>query len=210
MTADPLFVVGVGGFGREVAAIISAIGELGPVEGFVDDAPSEQDRQRVRELGLDVVETVRGLAARRSPCSVVIAIGSNTARKAVEGALSGAPVAYPVVVHPDTTVGARVSLAPGVVLAPGVRLSTNITVGRHVHIDQNAVVGHDSELGDFVRVNPNGCVSGAVTLGPGALVGASATILQGRTVGSHAVVGAGAVVTRDVLPDVVVKGVPAR
>lgn len=42
-----------------------------------------------------------------------------------------------------------------------------------------------------------------------AWIGAAATILPGVTIGENAVVAAGAVVSRDVLPNTVVAGVPA-
>jgi acetyltransferase-like isoleucine patch superfamily enzyme len=44
----------------------------------------------------------------------------------------------------------------------------------------------------------------------GASIGTSCTILCGVTVGEFAIVGAGSVVTRDVLPNTVVAGNPAR
>ena len=43
-----------------------------------------------------------------------------------------------------------------------------------------------------------------------AWIGAGATILPGVTIGENSVVAAGAVVSRDVLPNVVVGGVPAK
>jgi acetyltransferase-like isoleucine patch superfamily enzyme len=44
----------------------------------------------------------------------------------------------------------------------------------------------------------------------GASIGANATILPGLTIGARAMVAAGAVVTRDVPPDTLVAGNPAR
>jgi acetyltransferase-like isoleucine patch superfamily enzyme len=41
-------------------------------------------------------------------------------------------------------------------------------------------------------------------------IGAGATILPGVTIGENAIVAAGAVVSRDVEPDTIVGGVPAR
>ena len=41
-------------------------------------------------------------------------------------------------------------------------------------------------------------------------IGANATVTPGVTIGDGAIVAAGAVVTRDVPPDTVVGGVPAR
>ncbi|MCX8105868.1 MAG: N-acetyltransferase [Ignavibacterium album] len=44
----------------------------------------------------------------------------------------------------------------------------------------------------------------------GASIGSSATIMCGVTIGENAIVGAGAVVTKDVPPNTVVAGVPAK
>lgn len=212
MTA-PLFIIGAGGFGREVFSIIEALeasGSLPRPTGFIDDAPTAADLERVHVLGSQVVGSVDDLIRRTKPFSAVLAIGSASARRTIAHRLSHSPVTFPVLVHPDATMGRDVRLAEGVVVAAGGRLSTNIEVGRHVHIDQNAVVGHDCNLGDFSRPNPQACVSGAVTIGRGALVGANATVLQGLDVGDDAIVGAGAVAVRDVPPSATVIGIPAR
>lgn len=49
-----------------------------------------------------------------------------------------------------------------------------------------------------------------VTIGNGCRIGTRAIILPGMHIGEGAVVGAGSVVTRDVPPDTVVAGNPAR
>jgi sugar O-acyltransferase (sialic acid O-acetyltransferase NeuD family) len=209
----PLFVIGAGGFGREVFSIIEALESIRSVPhaaGFIDDDPSATDLAHIEVLGSSVVGSVDDLIRRTEPFSAVLAIGSGSVREAIAGLLSHSPVTFPVLVHPDTTIGGDVRLAEGVVVAAGSRLSTNIHVGRHVHIDQNTVVGHDCELGDFCRLNPQACVSGGVRIGRGALIGANATVLPGLEVGVEAIVGAGAVVTKAVHLSTIVKGVPAR
>lgn len=208
-----LVIVGCGGFGREVYCTVRAINAAGgdwDVEGFVDDDPSPADRDAVGALGARIVGTVDRLAARPHPFHAVVAIGSGAARRAVVDRLAHAPVTYPALIHPDATIGPLVSIDVGVIVATGARLSTNITVGAHVHIDQNATVGHDTVLHDFSRLNPQACVSGSVVVGTGALIGASATVLQGMQVGEFAVVGAGAVVTHPTPTGSTVVGVPAR
>jgi sugar O-acyltransferase (sialic acid O-acetyltransferase NeuD family) len=212
MTA-PLFIIGAGGFGREVFSLIQALNrsvDVPRATGFIDDDPSAADLERLKALGSRIVGSVDDLIRRTEPFSAVLAIGSASDRETIAGRLAHSPVTYPVLVHPDATIGCDVHLAEGVVVTAGSRLSTNIRVGRHVHVDQNAAVAHDCRLGEFSRLNPQACLSGAVTIGRRALIGANAIVLQELTVGDDAIVGAGAVVTHSVETAKTVMGVPAR
>lgn len=210
MTTE-IVIVGCGGFGREVWALIAALrasGEPWRVEGFVDDAPSEENLRLVKQLGARFIGPVDVLFDRK--CAAVVAVGAPTVRRAIVDRITATELEWPVLVHPQATIGTDVRIAGGTVIAAGARLSTNIEVGRHAHVDQNATVGHDSRLGAFTRLNPQACISGAVDLNEGALVGANATVLPRLTVGANSVIGAGAVVVKDVPAATVVKGVPAR
>jgi len=208
----PLFIIGAGGFGREVSSIIEALRSatsMPQVAGFIDDHPSA-DLKNLATLGSRVVGSIDDLVRRAEPFSAVVAVGSAVDRETTVDLLAHCPVAFPVLVHPDATIGCDDYLAEGVVVAAGSRLSTNIHVGRHVQIDQNAAIGHDCNLGDFARLNPQACVSGSVTIGRRAMIGANAIVLPGLSVGDDAKVGAGAVVTHSVEAATTVMGVPAR
>lgn len=206
-----LVIIGCGGFGREVWSLVAALRAAGSpwrVAGFVDDAPSPANLRLVERLGSAVIGAVGVLRSGRR--AAVAAVGDPATRRRIVHGLAGADLEWPVLIHPDSTVGTDVSIGAGSVIAAGARLSVHIDVGPHVHVDQNATVGHDGRIGAFARLNPQACLSGAVTVGDEVLVGANATILPGLSVGDGAVVGAGAVVVRDVAATAVVKGVPAR
>ena len=49
-----------------------------------------------------------------------------------------------------------------------------------------------------------------IQLGKNVWIGSNSTILQGVTIGDNAIVAAGSVVTKDVLANTIVGGVPAR
>ena len=205
-------VIGASGFGRECLDVVEAMVAAGaPIElvGVVDDAPSAVSLDRLAVRRIAHLGSVVDLA-REWDTSVgyVLGIGHPPTRIALVARLEAAGFSPVSLVHPSAVLGSVISMGPGVVVCAGVVVSTNVTLGRHVHLNPHATIGHDAVLADFVSVNPGAVVSGEVTVGAGTLVGASATILQGLLVREDVVIGAGSVVTRGVPASVIVKGVP--
>lgn len=90
-------------------------------------------------------------------------------------------------------------------------LEDTITLGDRVALGQQVMiltVTHD--IGEPEQRASPVLVRRPVTIGDGAWLGARSTILPGITVGAGAVVAASAVVNRDVPPNTLVAGVPAR
>lgn len=213
MTAQPLVIVGAGGFGREVIQMVDAINDTTPtyaVVGVADDQPSPAALASLARAGVSYLGPVAdSLTAVTRDAEVVLAVGDPAVRRRL-ATLMPADLRAGTIVHPDTTIGSGTTLGAGCVIGPGARISVDVTLGDHVQIDQNVAVGHDSIIGNCSRLNPCACVSGNVELGVGCYIGANATVLQGLKVGPFAVVAAGAVVVRDTPGKVTVKGVPAR
>jgi UDP-2-acetamido-3-amino-2,3-dideoxy-glucuronate N-acetyltransferase len=105
-----------------------------------------------------------------------------------------------VFIENDVTVGDRVTVKCGVQLWDGVTLEDDVYVG------PNATFTNDP----FPRSKQYAVSVLRTVVRKGASIGANATILPGLTVGQNAMVGAGAVVTRDVPPNAIVVGNPAR
>ncbi|MBR6248176.1 MAG: sugar O-acetyltransferase [Muribaculaceae bacterium] len=83
-----------------------------------------------------------------------------------------------------------------------------------ITIDEGALIGHNvvlATLNHFLDPDRRGGMTHApIHIGKNAWIGANATILAGVTVGDGAVVAAGAVVAKDVAPNTIVGGVPAK
>ncbi len=209
---ERVVVIGASGFGRESLDVLEAMmcaGEAIEICGVVDDHPSETNLCRLTDRGLAYLGTMDAwLAETARDVRYVLGIGSPSVRRRLVERLDAAGRRPFSAVHPTATLGSMTVIEEGVVVCAGAMVSTNVRLGRHVHVNPNATIGHDTVMRAYVSINPAATISGEVEIGAETLVGASATILQGLVVGERTVVGAGSVVTKSVPSDVVVKGVP--
>lgn len=113
-----------------------------------------------------------------------------------------------------------------------VEIGDNVKIGSLVHIDYNVKIGENtkiegmaylpplSRIGKNCFIGPNAALTNdpypmcdkmiGVTIEDGAIIGARAVIKAGVTIGKNSIVAMGSVVTKDVPPDSVVVGVPAK
>lgn len=208
-----LVIVGCGGFGREVHDVVDAINDNGgriDLVGFVDDAPTVANVELVERRGSRVLGTMAWFDKAERGVQYVIGIGSPAVCERIDTHLSTLGFEAAVLVHPAATTGWEVTMSPGTIICAGARLSTNIYLGRHVHVDRNCLIGHDSILQDWSILYPGAAVAGSVRLGRRTLIGSNATCLQSLEIGQDAVLGAGALLTRALPAKAVGVGVPAR
>jgi acetyltransferase EpsM len=98
----------------------------------------------------------------------------------------------------------------GVMMAPEVQLSVDTHISDNCILLGKSFIGHDSTLDRYVSVANHVSVGADVHIGKAAHIGSNATIAAGVTVGDFSIVGIGAVVLKDVPPNAIVAGVPAR
>ena len=120
----------------------------------------------------------------------------------------------------ESKIGAFVEIQKGVLIGKRVKVSSHTFICEGVTIEDEAFIGHGVMFTNdkYPRAaNPDGALQTEADwivtptlVKRGASIGSNATILCGVTIGERAIVGAGSVVTRDVPPDTIVAGVPAR
>ena|SRR5687768_4857719 len=128
--------------------------------------------------------------------------------------------AYECSIDDDSKIGAFVEIQRGVVIGKNCKISSHSFLCEGVHIEDNVFIGHGVMFTNdlFPRAtNSDGSLQTETDwkiiethVKKGASIGSNATILCGITIGENALIGAGAVVTKDVSPNTIVTGNPAR
>lgn len=123
-----------------------------------------------------------------------------------------------VMIREKNSIGDGVSIGTGtivehhVIIESEVRIHSQAFIPEYCHLEKGCWLGPNVVLTNAkypnrpeTKNNLNG-----VRIGAGAVIGANSTILPGVTIGRGAVVGAGSVVVRDVPPNTVIYGNPAK
>lgn len=117
-------------------------------------------------------------------------------------------------------VGTFVEIQKGAKIGRNCKISSHTFICEGVTIENDVFIGHNvTFINDmYPRATAEGgglqteddwvCIPTLIK--KGASIGSSTTLLAGITVGENAIVGAGSVVTKDVPPETIVAGNPAR
>jgi len=206
-----IILIGTGGNALDALDVIEAINHRAPtwtVRGFLDDV-----RPRGSECaGLPILGSLEE-ATRFEHHQFINVIGSDRSfrdREAIIARTGLREDQFATLIHPSASVSSRAQLDRGTLVNFGVSIAGNIKIGRHVALGAGCILGHDTQVEDYVVIAPGAVISGAVRLGRSCYIGARAAIRQNLQIGECCLIGMGAVVLKDVRTWNTVVGIPAR
>ena len=205
MTSRALVIVGASGHGREVAHTFLLNHDPQDFFGFLDDG-----RTGVTPEGWPIVGKVLDWNQWKHSDFVVGINDPRTRRQVVTCMQSIGSPNWGRVIHPNVPAHTSVKIGHGVMILGGVEMTVNITIGNFASVNRLVALGHDCVLGEFTSIAPLAAISGSVAVGEGVDVGTSASIRQGLSLASGCGIGMGSVVVKDVPPNTLVVGNPAK
>lgn len=132
-------------------------------------------------------------------------VGENSALTVWEYADSGIPA-------PEIVIGSGVSIGVGahITAINRIEIGDNVLIGKTVTITDNAHGKSDAEAITLPPIKRRLYSPGPVIIESGVWVGDKVTILPNVRIGKNSIIGANSVVTKDIPPNCVAAGVPAR
>lgn len=215
-----IVIFGSGGISKEIAFLIEDInfrskvfyspGDEHEIVGFIEKDDSNKD---VIVSGYKILGDFLNINDLEIDC-FVLPIGNPRVKQEIyenEVLKLRKSLDAPNLIHPSVILRERyIKMGMGNIVCAGSILTTDIEIGDFNLINLSCTIGHDVKIGNFNVINPIVAISGGVEIGNNVLVGTGAKILQYIKIGDKAIIGAGAVVTKNVLPGIIVVGVPAK
>jgi sugar O-acyltransferase (sialic acid O-acetyltransferase NeuD family) len=201
-----LYIVGAGGFGREVFAWFRHPVLVDRLVGFLSADPRALDGL---DLGFGVVGPPEEHVIRPDD-AFVLAIGIPGVRRRVAETLQASGGRFVTLVHETAVVADSAVIGEGAVVCPYAVVSTQATLGVCSVLNYHASAAHDAVIGDYAVLSPYAAAGGHAVLEDDVFVGLHGSVGPGRHVGARSKVAANSCALINVPPDSLALGVPAR
>ena len=197
MKKNNLYIIGAGGYGREIASYLNSSETLKEkffFKGFIDDNLSAL---KTTNCPYQIVATLAEFKFTKDDF-VILAIGNIDAKKKIVQKLKG-KVSFYSFIAKNVYVGNNVKIGEGVLLCPGVKLPANIVIGDFVSINIDSRIGHDCIIGNFCSIMPNVDVGGECIIGSDVFLSTKSTILPRTSVADSTNIGTASVILKDII-----------
>lgn len=207
-----VIMLGGGGFAREVLDTIDAINAqkdeaILPI-GFVYDNGNKDEGEFIH--GLPILGDLSYLKkVDFNEVLLVAAVGRPKWRRQMVEEAKKMGGKFMSIIHPTVTISKWAKIGEGAIMQRFCILMPDVIIGDFFISNGFVGVGHDAVIGNFVHMNPHVVVSGGTVIGNDVFIGVRATVLTCK-IGDGAVIGACALITKDVPPNTMAKGMPAK
>lgn len=201
---EDIYILGAGGFGREVADTVCELRHFNLV-GFIDDSLSIGSLVN----GHAVCGATNFLEEMSCKPNVILAIGNPRLRHKIYQRLHNRCI-FPNIVHPKALISSHAKLSDAVIIQANCVVAANATIGTGVVINANSGVGHDTVVNDFCSIMSFCDIAGNSYLGEYCFMGTGTKVIPKTTVYSGSYACAGSIIVKNVSQASKLMGNPAR
>lgn len=103
---------------------------------------------------------------------------------------------FPKLIHPNVYVSKYSQVGFGSIIYQNSTIGMNVKIGDFVNILPNTVINHDSEIGNFTKLNTMCNVGGSVQIGESCYVGSGVNLREKVIIGKNNLIGMSSVVLK--------------
>jgi len=203
-----VFILGAGGFGREILDLYNDLGRENDVLGFLDEnyqikgeTVNGKTVYPISKLNDYSPEEIKLVCAIGIPSKERTNIIKKTKKMGFE---------YETLIHPSAQVSKWTKIGEGSIICAGSIVTTQVKIGKFSIINIGSTVAHDITIGDYSTLSPGTHISGNVNIGNECFFGTGAVTVQGIDIGDNSIIGAGAVITKSISSSSLAVGIPAK
>lgn len=196
----------------DILKLVYAINQVEPtwqILGFIDDTPVLTGKKLHGYPVLGGREVLAIYASNPWNDFFNNVHGKWNNNKLIAGLLDDFGCPTPNLIHTSIDMN-MVEIGRGCYLPDGCIIGSGSRIGNFLTARLRSLISHDVIIEDHVFIGPGAIIGGCSFLKKGCFIGTGATIMACKTIGEGSIVGAGALVTKDVPPNVIVTGVPAK
>jgi len=193
------FIIGAGGLGREVAAMLLNSDYDKSELYFIDD----NLKKGTQVNGVEVWGSLTELIAYPNEAQVFLAVGSAEIKKKIlkqliqdEATAVNPKLSFPNFIHKSAQLEQRefIKLGKGNIICQGALMTTNITLGSFNLVNRYSTLSHDTVIGNNCIIMPGVHISGGAKVGNYVYIGTGAVIALSTFIQNNARIEPGEIV----------------
>ncbi len=202
-----IYIVGAGTYGEAMFELATILGYN--VICFYDD---NVDKISQYVMGKKIASSFSSLKeADIADKYFIVAIGNNKKRYEICSIINDLGGITPSLIHPRALLSPSAKIGKGVYIQANAYIWTKVEIDDFCIISPNVVIAHHAHIGKACLISTGSIVGASVNINNSSFLGIGCSIITGVSeIGENSIIGAGALVLKDVQPDCVVVGSPAR
>lgn len=204
-----LLIYGAGGLAKEVYDLVMRnMPKRWEKIYFIDDFMDEAACYLCESIQFN--SALRLFAGHMDEVEGIVAVGEPAHREFLAQKLIEAGIKLTTLIDKTAIISPTAKIGEGTIVSEMVTIHANVEIGRGVLLQPYSSIGHDSKIGNYSVMGSYSAPGGESIFGSKVYIGMHATLKEKLSIGDGAIVGMGAVVYKDVEPDMTVIGNPAR
>jgi UDP-perosamine 4-acetyltransferase len=207
---NKLLIIGAGGHARSVLDIALQNDDYSQIECIDSTFPESTRVEGFEEIPIIGNDSNLKSLYNQGYRYIFVALGGNKIRHELYNKVMLLGFEPVNIISRHAVISSRTRLGKGICIMAGATINVNTIINDNCIINTKCSIDHDCHIEESSHIAPGVTISGNVRVGEGAWIGTGTSIIDNISIGKWSFVGGGAAVVKDLEPNALYCGVPAK